>query len=143
MIIKCPDHPSTVEALRAPSVFLAGSCSTNWRDRFSLAGVTVFNPVSDLPLEQRTIWEWEYLIMSSMVVMWLSGTECPISLYELGRYVHSSNKPCIVGMSPDYIKKDEVVMLCKINRPDMMVFESDEYEAIKIFTDWIYKGIRQ
>lgn len=122
-------------------VFLAGGISNcpNWQDEvisqvLDIEGITVYNPrrkiypAEDLQaVEQQIGWEYKHLQEADVLVFWFSrGSLNPITLYELGRWAHSSKKPLIMGIDPEYLRKQDVMIQTSLSRPDVMIYETFE-----------------
>lgn len=94
--------------------------------------------------EIQTQIEWEYNMLSKcdIIVMWFSNeTLAPISLYELGKWINSTNKRAIVGVDSEYKRKDDVIIQTELARPDIEVHEifddfcSELYNSLKLFNE--------
>jgi hypothetical protein len=119
------------------SIFLAGSITgaKNWQKEVVRAikdfDVVVFNPRREnfsihdpsAALEQIT-WEHEMLRKADMIQMWFDGnTMSPICLFELGSWVMTS-KPMVIGMDPNYQRRQDVEIQTKLVRPEIPIVYS-------------------
>lgn len=81
------------------TIFLAGGCTTNWRDEFirkfsercKSENVVIFSPFCDskkIKLRDLLFWEREHLLNCHMIVFNFEGSDSPQpgSMFELGRY---------------------------------------------------------
>lgn len=142
--------PEKVE-YTTPSLFLAGGISncppwhntllTRLREQSSEndACWTILNPrraefpenKSDAAREQIE-WEFEALKRADVIQFWFpKETLCPITLFELGRWI-ASDKPVVVGTHPDYQRRFDVEVQCDLARPGMTIYSSldDLAEAV-------------
>ena len=102
-------------------IYLAGGVSgPNWQhDIFvKLAaklpeGWVVLNPRRDSYASMQSerekcdqiAWEYDALLAADAIAFWLpSYTDCPITLFELGRWT-SCERPCFIGIHPKYPKR--------------------------------------
>lgn len=125
--------PNTITLSRQPSVFLAGGISncSNWqndviKELIKYDDLIIFNPrrdnfnVNDPSQSQKQIeWEYNYLLNSTMISMWFSyETIQPICLYELGMWINSRKKPAVIGIHPEYSRKDDIIIQTNLSRPN-------------------------
>jgi hypothetical protein len=118
-------------------LFLAGSITgaPDWQkeiiDKIKNLDIAIYNPRRanfpidnpDAALEQIT-WERKYLNKADLISFWFSKeTMAPIVLYELGAHSKTS-KPIIIGMDPDYKRRQDVEIQTKLERPDAPVVYS-------------------
>jgi len=81
-------------------------------------------PESD-KLEEQIVWEHRHLREADIVVFWFSeGSVNPITLYELGLML-TSDKVVVIGVHPDYTKKDDVIIQSRLIR-DIMIAKNFE-----------------
>lgn len=119
---------------RGPSLFLGGGITGcgNWQ-RGLAAGLadlpfTVLNPrranfPSDDPsaAEAQIGWEHRHMRLASAILFWFPPeTLCPITLYELGAW-SMTGKPLLVGVHPDYRRKQDVEIQTRLARPDVAI----------------------
>jgi hypothetical protein len=119
--------------LRYPHLFLAGGIShcPEWqKEAISLLSdleIRIFNPRREYwnmnagPEESRDqiLWEHKYLQQADWILFWFpEETDCPITLFELGKYL-VSNKNLFIGMHPNYNRRLDVIEQCAIERPFM------------------------
>ena len=120
-----------------PMIFMAGGITNcpDWQKQ--MKGVltdtqlTLLNPRrADFPigdpdaaLEQIT-WEHDMLREAHLIMFWFpKETICPIVLYELGAW-SMKVKPIVVGMHPDYQRRQDVEIQTGLARPDVEVVYS-------------------
>lgn len=132
-LVNCPDvYNPEDKNLR---VFLGGGISNcpNWQQYAikrldTCTNLTLFNPrraafdVTDPTLSTDQIqWEFEHLKACDVFFFWFpKETVCPITLFELGMAV-MTNKPVIVGVHPEYVRKIDIVTQTSLYRPDIQV----------------------
>ena len=120
------------------SLFLAGGITDcpDWQrtiiNSLNDLDVTIFNPrrknfpINDPNAAQEQItWEFDMLRQADIIIVfWFcSETMCPIVLYELG--AHSmTNKPIIIGLDPNYSRRQDVEIQTKLQRPDVKIVYS-------------------
>lgn len=139
------EAPKNVET-SLKKLFIAGSITgaPNWQkevvDKIKDLDIAVYNPRRanfpiddpDASLEQIT-WEHKYLNKADLISFWFSKeTMAPIVLYELGAHSKTS-KPIIVGMDPDYKRRQDVEIQTKLERPDVPVVYSLDNLVEEIF----------
>ncbi|MDF1664849.1 MAG: nucleoside 2-deoxyribosyltransferase domain-containing protein [Planctomycetota bacterium] len=127
----------------APSVFLAGGISNcpRWHDIIltrlreqsleSDASWTILNPRRDAfpanesqAAREQIEWEFEALKNADLIQFWFpKETLCPITLFELGRWI-ASEKAVIVGTDPYYQRRFDVEVQCELARPGMTIHSS-------------------
>ncbi|QDS99220.1 nucleoside 2-deoxyribosyltransferase domain-containing protein [Adhaeretor mobilis] len=121
------------------AVFLAGGITDaeNWQSDLieSLQGVdaTVLNPRrKEFPMNdesaglQQIEWEHRHLAKADLIAFWFPPqTLCPIALFELGACCASS-VPLVVGTSPEYARRFDVVTQLRLLRPEVNVHDSLE-----------------
>jgi hypothetical protein len=146
-IVQAPNETTS----QGIELFLAGGISNcpNWQNeiveklindpRFdeykdSNQKIIVFNPrCKEIPEENpQIIWEYKKLKSANIISFWFSfGSFNPITLFEYGSHLKST-KDIIVGCHPEYVRKNNVVLQTKLERPDITVNETFEnfYEEI-------------
>lgn len=140
-ILQCPDTVVTTNLFeKKPTIFLAGGISNcpNWQEIAiaELKGLVhglVINPRRDdfdttNPAESmfQIHWEHKALEMSDILMFWFPhDTLCPITLFELGKYL-GSDKKIIIGADPEYARLTDVQIQSSIMRPNIQVHSSLE-----------------
>jgi hypothetical protein len=134
--IQSPEEYVTSEA---PAAFLAGSAVFPWREavkkNISPEEAVLFDPMNDQLAEEnpmkRVQWEVDHMDYADIVVVWLPKedqtkphTFSLTSLFEMGRFVQMKDKPLVVGIAPEYIRRDELVTQLKVLRPEVTVVNS-------------------
>lgn len=82
------------------------------------ADVTFFNPrrynfdVADESMEREQItWEFDKLHQSDIITFWFPNeTLCPITLYELGYWINQSSTQVLIGVDPEYKRRNDVII---------------------------------
>ena len=139
LIIEAPKEVYSIANAHNAKLFLAGGITNcpdwqSWvvselRDKENL---TIYNPrrkkfdVSDPnATEQQIAWEFEHLRDADIVLFWFSkGSLNPIVLYELGMWGNSTDRPCLIGIDPEYERKEDVYIQTKLARPELKIFNS-------------------
>ena len=139
------EAPQEFASFSIPSVFLAGTItgSSDWQaelcQRIKDINVTVFNPRrKNFPMsdpkaaEAQITWEYNYLRKATFISFWFAKeTIGPIVLFELG--AHSmTTKPLIVGMDPEYPRRQDVEIQMKLIRPELKIVYSLDDVATQI-----------
>lgn len=94
--------------------------------------LTVYNPrnpnydVNDPSMEERQIcWEFDKLSKANIIVFWFAKeTLCPITLLEYGKYALASTKPIVVGVDPEYKRKNDIIIQTSLARPDLDIYDN-------------------
>jgi hypothetical protein len=139
IIIECPNENYTLENNKNIKLFLAGGITgcENWQILMinklkDVKNLTIYNPrrkefdVNDKNImEQQIVWEYNHLHKVDIVSFWFAKeTLNPITLYELGK-ANASNKEIIIGIDPEYVRKDDVIIQTKLIRNDIQTFYYD------------------
>jgi len=117
-----------------PKVFMAGGITgcPNWQQemRYLLreTRITLLNPRrADFPIGdpgaalEQIKWEFDMLREAHAILFWFpKETLCPIVLYELGAW-SMKVKPIVVGVHPEYQRRQDVEIQTKLARPDVAV----------------------
>lgn len=93
--------------------------------------LTLINPRrKDFPIddpaaaEVQITWEYIHLKLADEILFWFPcETLCPITLFELGKWV-ASDKKIYVGVHPDYKRKQDVEIQTELMRPNLEVVYS-------------------
>jgi hypothetical protein len=90
-------------------------------------------PINDPNASEEQIkWEFGHLQNSEMVSFWFPNeTLCPITLYELGRWLNSDKK-IFLGIHPEYKRKFDVEIQTGLARPEIEIVNSLEGLANQI-----------
>lgn len=129
------------------SIFLAGAITSapEWQtDLISLIRpleITVFNPRrANFPIHdpnaafEQIKWEFIHLRKATFISFWFcKETLCPITLFELGAHL-GTGKPLIIGMNPEYARRQDIEIQTKLIRPDVPIVYS-----LKALSDEIFK----
>ena len=132
------------------SFFLAGG-NTDWRTKLtnSLTSDEFYHVVIIDPYDKDFTpaisipWEFKAIHRSDCVVVWFPKEKlAPISLFELGALCRDHLKPIIVGVDPDYAKRDIVIEQLKLFRPEITVVSSlDEVRSkMELFVE-VFSGM--
>ncbi len=71
-------------------------------------------------------WEHDHLTRASALMFWFPPeTLCPITLFELGRWLPTC-KPLVLGVHPDYKRKRDVEIQTRLERPMQVIHYSLE-----------------
>lgn len=139
-ILICPEEIKTVDTYNSIKVFLAGGIfgCRDWQseviDKLKKSinketPVTILNPrrpyfdVKDTNIqEEQVIWEYKYLEQSDIISFWFSKeTLNPITLYELGKWGNSTNKPICIGIEVGYEKANDVLIQTLLARKNIQI----------------------
>lgn len=146
MYIECPG--SYLLNTKKQSVFLAGGITgcNNWQqeivDILDDDEIIIYNPRrKDFPIddpssaEAQIKWEYHHMRVADTILFWFPGeTMCPITLYELGTWSVSFNKPIFIGVHPEYIRKQDVIIQTKLIRPDVKIVSTIPMLAQQVFS---------
>ena len=147
-VLQCPDTHGGFGLPRRPIIFLAGGITgcPNWQkeliDLLYLKDATLINPrrdnfewVPDSDEARKQIeWEHTYLNCSDFISFWFpKETVCPITLYELGRWVGRKN--ILVGIHPKYSRKFDIQEQLRLAHEEQEIVYSLEELARRI-TNW-------
>lgn len=139
LIIEAPNEVYSLENSNNIKLFLAGGITgcSNWQkyviDELSdISDLTIYNPrrknfpINDFKAtEQQITWEFEHLRDSNLIFFWFArGSLNPIVLYELGMWANSTETPVIIGIDPEYERKQDVIIQTKLARPNLLIFDS-------------------
>ena len=140
--VEAPQEPASFSI---PSVFLAGTItgSSDWQteicQKIKDLNITVFNPRrKNFPIhdpkaaEAQITWEYNYLRKVTFISFWFAKeTIGPIVLFELG--AHSmTTKPLVVGVDPEYPRRQDVEIQMKLIRPELKIVYSLDDVATQI-----------
>ena len=89
--------------------------------------------------EEQIAWEFQHLKEADILFFWFSrGSLNPIVLYELGMWCNSGKKLALIGIDPEYERKQDVIIQTKLARPRAVFFDSLEKmieEVTYLFTN--------
>lgn len=126
-------------------LFLAGSITgaTDWQEyvvsKIKDLNIVVYNPrrkkfpINDPNVAYEQIeWEHKALRKAEIISFWFAKeTMAPITLYELGAW-SMTHKDIIIGVDPDYPRKQDVQIQTKLLRPDINIVYSLDDLILKI-----------
>ena len=125
--------PSPDKGMYPLSLFLAGGITkcTDWQAeialRLSRFDITVFNPRRKitpkgyLDIVKQIEWEYYRLRRVTIVAFWFAPeTLNPITLFELGATLARGHSEIIVGVSPKYKRRLDVIEQCKLQHQQVM-----------------------
>jgi hypothetical protein len=148
LIIEAPNEIYSLENNENWKLFLAGGITNcpDWQailleDIKELPNLTIYNPRrKNFPIgdpkaaEAQITWEFIHLLNADIILFWFAqGSLNPIVLFELGRYGLSSDRPIIIGVDPQYERKQDVVIQTKLSRPDIEIADSLEEMSEALF----------
>ena len=137
--IEAPKEIYSPQVRNSIKLFLAGGITNcpDWQsyvigELSDIPNLTIYNPrrkemkMSDRAvLEQQITWEFQHLETADVVLFWFSGGSLnPITLYELGMWGNSMDRPMIIGCDPAYERKDDVEIQTLLARPGTIVYDS-------------------
>ena len=135
-MMKYIEAPNLYEGVEK-SIFMAGGISgcPDWHSDIvkllSESDLTLLNPrrknfpINDPSAASGQIkWEYDHLRKASAILFWFPcETLCPITLYELGAW-SMSEKPILLGVHPDYQRRQDVEIQTRLIRPDISIVYS-------------------
>lgn len=139
LIIEAPKEVYSVENNKNIKMFLAGGITNcaDWQSYVvnelrDIENLTVYTPRrKKFPIndpnaaEEQITWEYQHLRDANILFFWFSrGSLNPIVLYELGMWCNSTDKIAIIGIDPEYERKQDVVIQTKLARPNAVFFNS-------------------
>jgi hypothetical protein len=148
LIIEAPNEVYSLENHSNVKLFLAGGITNcpDWQATIleklkNFPHLTIYNPRrSNFPIgdpiaaEAQITWEYNHLRDSDAIIFWFAkGSLNPIVLYELGRWGNSSQKPILIGIDPEYERKQDVLIQTQLSRPEITVFESLDDMVEKLY----------
>jgi hypothetical protein len=146
IIIESPNEVYSLENDKNYKLFLAGSITNcpDWQADIieklkDVEGLTIYNPRrKNFPMddpnaaEAQIVWEYNHLKAANGISFWFdAGSLGPITLYELGRWGNANTyKGLIIGIHPDYKRKQDVEIQTKLSRPrTRIVYNIDDLAA--------------
>lgn len=138
IIIEAPNEVYSVENKNNVKLFLCGSIETSdWqnyviKELSDVEHLTIYNPrrknfsINDpKATEEQITWEFTHLRDSTVVLFWFAkGSLNPIVLFEYGAHGVFSNRPIIVGIDPEYERKQDVIIQTQLARPKQIIHSS-------------------
>lgn len=139
LVIEAPNEIYSLENNSNVKLFLAGGISNcpDWQKDLieklkNFPKLTIYNPRREnFPIgdkdaaEEQITWEFNHLRDANIIIFWFSrGSLNPIVLYELGRWGNSSNIPILIGIDPEYERKQDVIIQTQLSRPEVPIYES-------------------
>ena len=148
IIIEAPNEIYSPTVRNSIKLFLAGGIQhcPNWQsyvigELSDIPNLTIYNPrrkemkMGGATLEQQITWEFEHLAAANVVLFWFSsGSLNPISLYELGMWGNSMDRPMIVGCDPNYERKEDVRIQTNLAKPEAIIYDSLEDMILELTT---------
>ena len=147
MIITSPQNSEYTEN----TIFLAGGISNCWDWQKPVAeflseytNLVIFNPRrngwnmenSDEESRKQILWEHKFLQQSKTILFWFpEETLCPITLFELGKYL-VSDKRLIVGTHPNYQRRLDVIVQSQLVRPDIKIYDDVDMMTSAFVSDY-------
>ena len=141
LIITAPNEIYSIENHKNAKIFLAGGIQQceDWQSYViselqSVPDITLYNPRrKNFPIGDKSAavtqisWEFNHLRDADMIIFWFAkGSLNPIVLYELGLWGNSSDTPIIIGIDPEYERKQDVMIQTQLARPEVPIHESME-----------------
>lgn len=129
------------------SVFLAGSASFPWRIEFEKKlndhELTLIDPTYKKNDPWTRIdhirWEHEHIDKADVLLAWLPANEetklhtlSLTTLFELGRFAQMKEKKIVMGIHPEYYKRNEVMLQLSILRPEVEIVSSLDELAVEL-----------
>lgn len=127
---QCPRNISELDELAKTNyiVFLAGGISgcEDWQSKLvsllkDIDNLVLINPRREnfdknlISTEEQVTWEYQAIKKSPGIIFWFTPpTLNPITLFEYGKCLVDSNKNVIVGIHPEYSRKEDVIIQTKL-----------------------------
>ena len=153
LIITAPEEIYSVQNNKNVKMFLAGGITNcpDWQSYVvnelkDIENLTVYTPRrKNFPIndpnaaEEQIAWEFQHLKEADILFFWFSrGSLNPIVLYELGMWCNTGKKLSLIGIDPEYERKQDVIIQTKLARPRAVFFDSLEKmieEVTYLFTN--------
>ena len=105
--------------------------------------LTLYNPRREnFPIddptaaEQQIVWEYKHLKEADIIVFWFSrGSDNPIVLYELGMWGNSGYRNTIIGVDPEYSRKQDVFIQTWLAKHSIDIFDNLDDIATNLIID--------
>lgn len=150
IIITAPNEDYSVATIAENTKLFLGGGITNcpdWQQEIIDAlkdynHLTIYNPrrpnFSPADEEPQICWEYDKLAKANVIIFWFpKETVCPITLYELGKWGNATDTKIIIGMHPDYPRKNDVIIQTSLARPSLDVYVG--FESFMYAVEWILK----
>lgn len=150
------EAPGDIGLIGDRSLFMAGGITDcpDWQlemaDRLLNLNITVVNPrnpkfntkAKDASLNQIA-WEKEALTRCRMISFWFpKETLCPITLYELGTWIHHPiNKTIFIGCHPEYKRREDVIIQTNLSLNRRALDESWLADSVEKLADQIIRFV--
>jgi hypothetical protein len=144
LIIEAPNEVYSLANNNNIKLFLAGGITNcpDWQSELikklkKFPNLTIYNPrranfpIGDIQAaDEQVTWEFDHLREANIIIFWFSkGSLNPISLYELGMWGNSRETAILIGVDPDYERKQDVIIQTALARPEVEIYNSlDEIE---------------
>ena len=136
-MVQVIEAPSKEESKYKHRLFLAGGITNcpDWQSevirKFGDTPITIFNPrrkhfdvTKEDESEKQITWEYIKLLTATELLFWFpKETLCPIVLFELGAHL-KTHKLLLIGMHPDYARRQDVEIQSKLARSPRDIFYS-------------------
>jgi hypothetical protein len=155
IIIEAPNEVYSVKNHNNFKLFLAGGITNcpDWQtyvinELKDVPDLTIYNPRrKNFPIndpkasEEQIMWEFNHLRDADIIIFWFSrGSLNPIVLYELGMWANSRDTIFILGIDPEYERKQDVIIQTQLARPGLPVFDSLDLVLEQL--DYIVKALK-
>lgn len=86
---------------------------------------------------EQIVWEHRHLQKADAISFWFpEETLCPITLFELGKWLQHGSKKIFIGCHPKYARKLDVIVQTALCNPNILVVNSLEELTTQI-TTWV------
>ena len=132
--------PTQSDGRLLPNLFLAGGISNcpDWQSyvlsKIGHIDYNIYNPRridwnydanAEIESTKQIEWEHKYLAQSDEILFWFpKETVCPITLLEYGKFLMIGYKRLYVGVHPEYIRKLDIYVQTKLERPDIEIVDN-------------------
>jgi len=139
LIIEAPNEIYSIENSNNVHMFLAGGITNcpDWQKEVLeklkiIDHLTIYSPRrANFPIgdpnaaEEQITWEYEHLMTADILFFWYSrGSLNPIVMLEYGKYALATERPVIIGVDPEYERKQDVEIQTKLARPQLPIYDS-------------------
>lgn len=148
IIITAPAEVHSLQNHKNIKLFLAGGITgcENWQkyvisELSNMDNLTIYSPRREnFPIndpaasEEQIVWEYKHLRDADIILFWFSrGSLNPIVLYELGMWGNSRLTTTVIGVDPQYERKQDVFIQTLLAKPETKIHDnlSDVIEEVK------------
>ena len=139
IVVEAPNEVFSIENVKNIKIFLAGGITNcpDWQSELikklkKYPKLTIYNPRrANFPINnpnasnEQITWEFVHLQNADIIVFWFArGSLNPIVLYELGMWGNSRLNTTIIGIDPEYERKDDVILQTVLAKSDTVFVDN-------------------